>query len=1087
MEKRPVMGNGRSTERLIADLLQLTATYLDPLEQRQLQDGIAFGTAVHDGYYRLSGEPYIHHALDVALSLAIWRAPASVLLAGLLHDSLKPNYANPVSLTQIADRYGRFVADLVRDIAKLGRLGPMQAVSSNSEEDATAQLPWVAVILHRSPLAVVIKLVDKLHNFQTLSVLSAQRQQEFATAVLRIFVPFAERLGMRQMKRALQDMAFQVLHPELFRELVERYDPRGWAAWTTARMGALTQALDRQKRPYFLLNKRRSLTDLYRIETEKKQQPLPFYLTQSFVIVTDTADSCYLLLGALHQAFTPQHGLFQDFIAAPRPNGYRGLNSRVRWSEDEMQAVAIRTAEMNLVADFGLTAGWQGVPTTLLPSFKKWQAPTDGHITVVTPQGELMPLPVGATPIDFAYEVHMGLGHQTTGAMVNGRSVPLDYALESGDLVQILTSSTSIGPLPDWLDKVKTKRANRAIRSWLKKQNSREAAETGWAMLEAALQQQGIFFPLSQIDAEITAVAEQFGYDGRDELLVAVGIQNRSVAEVLIQLEPKLKQINREPALQATVASLLNEDLPQTLARCCRPMPPEPIVGYITKKSTVTIHRVDCSRISRLKPLVKADWNTVNVRHTSEINLHCIDRPGLVADVSRVVSDSGHNMTSFVAYRLEDNTAQIQIVMGDLSRTEQEKFVNQLGDIVNVQKVFVRNTAAANPNRATNSQLLSNPYTLHPVTGDAFVGRSHELSELVDNLRSVGPGKAVLLWGPRRIGKTSLLLQFQKTVMNQNDYVLGFVDMQRLSGLSTTHFLREIIRSIIDSMETSSKPPSMGRMRRDPLGYFRGFVEQQLTHLQKNLVLIIDEFQLLSELTEDDLSLSDITRYFRSLIQHLGGLIIIFSGGGVLDHLLKQPETSFMLEVARHQRVSFLRLDEARKLIVEPVRQVEFGDAVVERLLRLTAGHPYYLQLLCGELVTRVSRAEKAYVEMVDLDAALTEWLPDQGEQFFNHLWGNATGLSSQQVAVQKLVLTTVAVLEESDAVSSQAVVERLAGVLSPTAVLQAITYLAKMDTLIVSGSLLNIRIPFCQRWLCANFTPEQIVLLHQHDWASLA
>ncbi|MCA9924233.1 MAG: TGS domain-containing protein, partial [Anaerolineales bacterium] len=558
----------------------------------------------------------------------------------------------------------------------------------------------------------------------------------------------------------------------------------------------------------------------------EKGRSLLFTETQTAVIAVADVPTCYQLLGLVHQVWPPQPGKIIDYIAVPKPNGYRALHTTTRIQPGLFQIVAIRDREMMLVADYGLTAGWQGVSASLLPHFEAWQDPPPGKITVLTPDGDLMVLPKGATPVDFAYAVHDGLGHQCIGAMVNSRQSALDYSLETGDVVHVLTGKTRVGPSVDWLDFVKTAKARQSIRRWLKAQKPENFVEKGWAILQTQLQRHKLQLPFGVASEPITAVAAKLGYKHRDDLLVAIGLQRRDPSDVVAMLLNMYEQGTLLPAKQATLSSLDNADLPQKLARCCRPEPPDEIVGYVTRQNIVTIHRADCARLRQLQPLIHADWNDVSVQYHAEIAIQCMDRPGLVRDVSQIISETGVNMTSFHAERLEGGISYVRIGLGGMPLSQQENLLAELRQISHVHRVTVRAPGTRNGPTVMSPQ-HGNPYTLRPVTGDSFFGRRAELRELINNLRNVNPGEAVLLWGPRRIGKTSLLLQLQQNVMNSDDYVVGFLDMQRLSGRSTTIFLRDIIRAILETNVSSKKiqPPNLSRMRRDPLGYFRSFLD----------------------------------------------------------------------------------------------------------------------------------------------------------------------------------------------------------------------------------------------------------------------
>jgi hypothetical protein len=549
-------------------------------------------------------------------------------------------------------------------------------------------------------------------------------------------------------------------------------------------------------------------------------------------------------------------------------------------------------------------------------------------IHALTPTGDELKLPVGATPIDFAYAVHLELGHECTGALVNGRSVSLSHPLQNGDVVKILTSQAGVGPSPDWLEIVQTRRARSAIRHWLKAQAVAE---------------------------EVTAVADP-----------------------------------------------------------------------------------------------------------NEIELTATSRPGLVRDVSILVADSGLNMTSFHAELLGDGTTRVQIGLDKVS----DGLLAQLQLVEGVQKV----TAAVGKRPSSTT---ANPHTLRPVSGDGFFGRRTELRELVNNLRGVRPGEAVLLWGARRVGKTSLLKQFQQNVLGGGDYLPVFVDMQRLSGRSTSRFLHDIYKSIAEAL--GDKPPTVTRMMREPLGFFRSYLENEPRLQTRHLVLILDEFQLLAELEEDTVTIADINRYFRSLIQHGRGLSVIFSGGGVLDVLLRQPAASFMLEVARYQQIGCLDEAAARQLIVESVAHVGYDEAVVASLLSLTAAHPYYLQWVCGELVSQADRDGRVTITTTDLTKLLQEWLPGQGAQFFSHLWGSSVGIEREMQQRYKVVVTAVAQGKKTWQPLNR-IARTLSPYLSESEVWQLAQDLVKMDTLLMLGKRYGLKVPLFARWLRGNLTVEKVV-----------
>ena len=1068
----------------IETLLALTSSYLDASQQVQVTQALMIATQAHKGHFRLDNSPYVYHAVAVAQQLAEWHAPAEIVAAGLLHDVLKPNYASGTHLPRIEAKLGVYVAQLVKTVSKLGRFGAAYPAaetnpSSVQMEIVTTKMPWVALMLQRSPWAVIIKLADKLHNFQTLDYLPEKRQNAFASSTMGVFVPFAERLGLRVAKQSLEDSSFAILQPEQYRKITQEYPLHARQEVMLPWISVLQEALQNEDLIHDVSIDHRSFFGLYRREMAENKS-IPLTESDALLIVTMDEPSCYLALRAVHQLWSPKLTQFWDYIATPKPNGYRALHTGVRLPSGESLLVVIRDMEMDVVADFGITAVWQGIPVDLSPTFMAWREPPKGEIGVLTPDGDFKTLMKGATPIDFAYAIHIGLGHQCTGALVNGRQVPLDRQLETGDVVRILTGNANVGPSPEWLTIVQTNRAKQAIRKWLKSQKPGDAAEEGWLLLDEQLRQAGMILSSSSVLNQVAAVAQELGYTSRDSLLVAIGLHQCEPQLVVQKLVDEETNGETQPVLQATIVSLGDSDLPQKLASCCHPLPPDPIVAYQTKQDVLTIHRADCQHVQRLRPLIQAEWSQIETVPEFEIHLLAVDRPGLVKDVSIIITESAINMSSFHADQMPDGSARIVLGMGDMDSGQREHLLNRLQRIPDIRRVHVQSPTLSShfPEQSVMAKHFDNPYSLRPVTGESFYGRRAELRNLIDNLRNVRPGEAVLLWGPRRIGKTSLLKEFQQRVMNSEDYILAFVDMQRLSGRSITMFLRDIMKEISRALnDPRTKPPNLSRMKRDPLGYFRGFLENAPALQDKYLVIILDEFQLLSNLQDDKVTLADINRYFRSLIQHRGGLSIIFSGGGVLDHLLKQPEASFMLEVARHQKVGSLEPSAARDLIVRPARRIRYDEAVVQGLLDLTDGHPYYLQWICGELILRADRAQRPFIGQEQLDEILTDWMPLQGEQFFNHLWGSSTGFSPQQQADQKLILTILAEHAPKDGWMTPERIEKFAhSEIGEGKIWHILQDLFKMDTLAINDGRYRIRMPLFEKWMCVNYSVERVL-----------
>lgn len=1068
-------------------LLQQAAAYLSPTELVVIEQALDVAANAHAGYQRLEGCAYIEHPIAVATILAEWQAPTAVLAAGILHDVGKDRYAHSPTPAALRETFGEEISDLVRAVARLGRLDQVYATPASgprvdSMEQVARQMPWIAIALQRMPLAVVIKLADRLHNLASLHVLPPERCTEFAERVLSIFVPFAERLGMRDVKRRLEDAAFGVLQPDDLAAMQERYPLQRRAEASVEIVACVARALGEQGIAAEVGLQPASWYELYKRE-RKRDAFLPLYLAQQVLVVVDELAACYAALGVIHGLWPPQHAGISDYIAVPRPNGYRALHTNLNYESGDMLRVIIREREMQRVAEYGITANWLGVSQNLLPELPPWQDPPPGEVAVFTPNGDLRMLPEGATPIDFAYDLHRNMGHQCIGVRVNGRPVALTHQLANGDVVEILTSRASVGPSPEWLEHVQTPRARTSIRQWLKRQNPGDAARKGMTVLDRLMRREGILFASRQVQTRLQAVAEQLGYESRRDLLVAVGLDQREPEQVLEQLKRPLHRGEVPLSLQATIVSLVSltdAERHQRLAGCCHPQPPDPIVGYLTSRSEVVIHRTDCSNLAQLKPLIDAQWNTTGTLQHSEIEIVAIDRLGLVRDVSSVFAKMQVLMVSFHADQMSDGSARIRIGLGELSGSQIEKLLERLRAVPDVREAKVR-APQHSPHAYRGSiaeQRFRNPYTLTPATGDAFFGREEELRILFNDLRDVVPGRALLLWGPRRIGKTSLLLRF-KEYLGGVDYLVAFVDMQRLSHSSTLAFLHAIIKAIVEALdEPSARLPKLSRMRRDPLTYFRSFVENVPGLQKRQLVVILDEFQLLSTLREEGARLEDINHYFRSLIQHRSGLSIVFSGGGILETLLQLPQTSFMLEVARMQKISTLKESDARRLVVEPVQHLHYAPEAVDWIVELTGCHPYYLQWLCSEIVSQAGRQQQMNVTDVQVDRVLTDVLPDQGEQVFSHLWGSSSNVGLRHQQWNRLVLTAISASAGTGrwVTPEQVAVAGTAEILDESQLWNTLQDLERMDTLQAVNGRYRIRIALFEYWLKAHYTVDGLV-----------
>ncbi|HLG51994.1 MAG TPA: bifunctional (p)ppGpp synthetase/guanosine-3',5'-bis(diphosphate) 3'-pyrophosphohydrolase [Chloroflexota bacterium] len=706
------------TTTLFARLLRTCRQYLPESGLALIERAFARASAAHEGQERDSGEPYVHHCIETAQILADFRLEAVAIAAALLHDVLEDT---AVTADDLRGEFGDEVTRLVEGVTKLssfgfGDLAPVDGTDGR-RRDRARTLAIQAENLRKLFLAmaddirvVLIKLADRVHNMRTLQVLEPERRTRIARETLEIYAPLAARLGIWQMKWQLEDLAFRHLDPAAYRRISralaatraerERYIAQAVAQLSAeiARAGLRARVTGRPKHLYSIYRKMlKTGLDVTQLHD----------LLGVRVIIDGTEADCYTALGVVHQTWVPiptptgESG-FRDYIAVPKENGYRSLHTTVMGPEGRALEVQIRTEEMHRDAEYGVAAHWrykEGAARDIkfeqriawIRQLLDWQNEMSGsaqefveslksdvlrdQVYVFTPRGELRELPAGSTPIDFAYRIHTDIGHRCIGAKVNGRLVPLDYQIRNGDVVEILTSKTPKGPSRDWLNPnlgyVKTAHAREKIRQWFKRQERAENIERGKDLLEKELSRLGL--PLTKIEE----VLAHFHLEKVEDLYAAVGCGEISTQAVAVRLAGEETTTEDELAPSGTVvpeAGVVHGlrvmgvgDLLTRLARCCSPVPGDPIIGFITRGNGVTVHRVDCPNIEHLtdrERLVNVEWGRLRQQVVpASIRLEAWDRDGLLRDVAALVAEDRVNMTSVSAVTHPDHTATIRATL----------------------------------------------------------------------------------------------------------------------------------------------------------------------------------------------------------------------------------------------------------------------------------------------------------------------------------------------------------------------------------------------------------------------------------------
>ena len=653
----------------IGDLCTLLETYLGASEVADIYRAYLFSAEAHEGQSRRSGEPYIFHPLEVARILALMHLDSKSISAAILHDVIEDTRHNK---EQIAELFGKDVAVLVDGVSKIDRIE-----FRTDEEQQAENFRKMLLAMSQDIRVILIKLADRLHNMRTLASLSAVRRRAIARETIEIYAPIANRLGMRQWAHELEDQAFGHLYPLRHRVLAEAMRRRqGNRKAIVEKVRAAIQAqLAKDGLTAEVSGREKSLYGIYRKMHDKS---LPFeqvYDVYAFRIVTDRVDACYRILGVVHNLYKPIPGRFKDYIAIPKTNGYQSLHTVVFGPFGLSIEVQIRTADMHRVAEAGVAAHWvyksnepgggdhaeqraltwlhdllaiqgeAGNANEFLDHLKVDLFPDE--VYVFTPNGDIRKLPRGATVIDFAYDVHTDIGNQCIGAKVNHVLVPLRTVLRNGDHVEILTSSWG-RPSPSWLDYVVTSKARAHIRHFLKNLKRDESEKLGERLLEKALSD--IAVDAATVSVELkTEILKGLKLKNWEDLLADIGLGNRLATVVALQLQPAgaggavAKETGPVLAIRGT------EGVVVTYARCCRPIPGDPILGFLSAGRGITVHVSDCPNVAKFRKHPE-QWIDVHWEERIEgvfpvnLRVEVKNQRGVLARVAAVIAELDANI-----------------------------------------------------------------------------------------------------------------------------------------------------------------------------------------------------------------------------------------------------------------------------------------------------------------------------------------------------------------------------------------------------------------------------------------------------------
>jgi GTP pyrophosphokinase len=720
----------------IDNLLNNLPDYYSVLDREMVDRAFEVALRAHEGQQRESGEPYINHCVTVASILAEMRMPAEVVAAGLLHDTVEDT---PLTLKDVQEEFGDNVAHLVNGVTKLDSLPRVshqdggdgdfmtpEQISHRKRQLRIEAIRKTLLAMNDDVRVVLIKLADRLHNMRTLGFSKPEKQKRVAQETLDIYAPLANRLGIWQIKWELEDLSFRYVNPEKYKEIAEQLsDRRSVREEQIAEIKvAMQHILEQAGIKTDISGRPKHIYSIYRKMVAKGKTFEQVRDVRGVRLMVPDVPSCYASLGIIHNHWRPIPGEFDDYIAAPKDNFYQSLHTAVIYDDGKPLEVQIRTAEMHQNAEYGIAAHWRYKEGSRrdqkyeqhilwLRSMMDWKQDVqdaqefvdtmksdvfEDRVYVFTPKGDIIDLPSGSTPIDFAYHVHTDVGHRCRGAKVDGKLVPLDFILKTGSRVEILTSKQG-GPSRDWLNPslglVKTQRARSKIKGWFKKQDRDQNLAQGRQMLEREFQRLG----MGELNLE--SLAHQLGIKSTEEMFVDLGcgelpinrviglLSDQETAEqMLVAASPKSDPTSSEAVSVVGLRGLLT-----TTAKCCNPTPGDPIIGYITRGRGATIHRQDCPNMLRAsvnekERLVKVSWGEKTNTYPVPVRISAFDRQGLMGDISNLLSSEGVNIVDVNVRIDHDNlkadVASIRLVMEVRDIAHLSRVLNRIENLDNV-------------------------------------------------------------------------------------------------------------------------------------------------------------------------------------------------------------------------------------------------------------------------------------------------------------------------------------------------------------------------------------------------------------------
>ncbi len=731
-------------EELYKELIDKMNTYHPTKEFNMIDRAYHLAVEAHKEQKRKSGEPYIIHPLKVAYILAELELDKETITAGILHDTIEDTQ---YTYEDIANIFSEEVANLVDGVTKLGKLS-----YSTKEEMQAENYRKMFLAMAKDIRVILIKLADRLHNMRTLNYMTEAKQREKAQETLDIYAPLAHRLGISKIRTEMEDLCFQYLNPDAYYDLKEKIERKQIEreSFVKSIVSDLKQKMEQSGIKGKVEGRSKHFFSIYKKMVNQNKTLDQIYDLFAVRAIVDTVRDCYGVLGVVHTMYTPMPGRFKDYIAMPKPNMYQSLHNTLIGPEGEPFEVQIRTWDMHRTSEYGIAAHWkykegkgnkkgtsEEAKLTWLRQILEWQQDMSDNkeyldtikldlnifndqVYAFTPQGKVISLPKGSTTIDFAYMIHSAVGNKMVGARVDNKMVSIEYKIQNGDRIEILTSQNSRGPSRDWLNIVKSSQARTKINQWFKKEFKEENILKGRDLIDKDIKKKN-YTPSELLKTEwMNIVLNKFGFRDWDALCAAVGHGGVKEGQVTNRLIEELLREKKKQEAQNTLLDVLNSDVPQKLERhksksgvvvkgvgdvavrfskCCNPVPGDEIVGFVTRGRGVTIHRTDCINIMNLTEedrhrLIDAEWDVegkgmANVSYLASMRIIGTEKVGLMLEVSRVFTEEDVSVKS-LTIKTTKATAIFDVSIEVKGKEQLEKIIKRLmklKDILEIERI----------------------------------------------------------------------------------------------------------------------------------------------------------------------------------------------------------------------------------------------------------------------------------------------------------------------------------------------------------------------------------------------------------------